>query len=113
LWLLALTQATIQAVNESTDVIASVVCQRYSCVADLELKPILDGLAAQAPNWGAGADPGRLPIVVWLDEQGRIRRASYNGDNNLTELELRDFGPQEEITIPSTDEIHWVHGDVE
>jgi hypothetical protein len=44
--------------------------------------------------------------VVWLDDEGRIRRASYNGDKNLTELELLDFGPQDEITIPGPDEIH-------
>jgi hypothetical protein len=57
LWLLALSQATIQAVYESAEVIAGVVCQRYRCVADLELKPAVDGLPAQAPNWGAGPEP--------------------------------------------------------
>jgi hypothetical protein len=109
LWLLALTQATIQAVEESADVIAGVVCERYRCVADLELKPAVGGLTVQAPNWGAGSEPSRLPILVWLDDEGRIRRASYNGENNLTELELRDFGPQDEVTIPGLEEIHEVH----
>jgi hypothetical protein len=50
-------------------------------------------------------DLDRLPIDVWLDAAGRLRRAALHGDHALMMLELSDFSGPGPIDLPGPEEI--------
>ena len=52
-----------------------------------------------------GLDVDRLPIDVWVDAAGRVRRAILLGDQTLMMLELSDFGAPDPIDLPEPEEI--------
>jgi hypothetical protein len=106
LWLLALIGASIDATDKGSDSVLGERCQRYAAVASFPIAVEQTERSLQPPRQNcATVDVERLPIDVWLDRAGRIRRAIVRCGNLLTILELSDFGVVEHVALPATGEI--------
>jgi hypothetical protein len=105
-WLLELIGSTVEAVEDETEFVRGERCRRHRCAADFTRAAAgapAGGLAR--PVWLDRLDPGRLAVDVWLDDDGRIRRARFHEAGSLTTLELFDFGEPRPIELPGAAEI--------
>ncbi len=106
-WLLELIAAATKATDAGSETVLGTPCRHYRTVASFALasEQAKRPLGPRRPF--GHVDPERLAIDVWLDEDGRIRRAVLHGhgDPTLMKLELSDFRGPESIELPTPDEI--------
>jgi hypothetical protein len=103
LWLIRLVGAPVEACKEQDEPVRGVLCVRYRVRADFAAARAADRPDLVAPPVEPGADLRRLPLTVWLDDAGRIRRVEFRADQTLTTLELFDFGAADPIALPDAD----------
>jgi hypothetical protein len=106
-WLLAILPATIEAAAQGDETVLGTQCHLYSGFVDFNLAVTTTDRQIGPPLSAGQVDLSALPIEVWLDESGRIRRALLHGPtNSLTQLELSHFAePDQVIAVPSPEEI--------
>jgi hypothetical protein len=103
-WLLELVKATADAVDEGTDWVRGTECRRYLARADFAAAAAAARRPLARPDTDDGLDLTRLALLVWLDGDGRIRRAELPGAGSQTTLELFDFGEPLPIELPEPGE---------
>jgi hypothetical protein len=109
-WLLAILEGTVEATARGDETVDGETCHLYTGTADFklaernstrQLKPPLSG--SVDPDEG---DSFSLPIEVWLDDDGRIRRAVIHWlGNSVTQMDLSGFAEPDPIALPVPSEI--------
>jgi hypothetical protein len=105
LWLLQLIAGVVEASEDGDEAVLGEPCKRYRTVASFEVASARSKRKMEPPGSRGELDLDRLPIDVWVDAAGRIRRAILHGDRSLMLLELSDFGEPDAIDLPESDEI--------
>jgi hypothetical protein len=105
LWLLQLIAGVVEASEDGDEAVLGEPCKRYRTVASLPVASARSQRKMQPPSSRGDLDLNRLPIDVWVDAAGRIRRAILHRDQSLTLLELSNFGEPGAIDLPESDEI--------
>jgi len=106
LWLLRMIAAATDARYEQPDPVLGVRCDRYTVFASFELAARQAARPIEPPTDTPGKlDLERLPIDLWLDDAGRVRRAIFHTEPILMMLELSDFGQPDPIELPRPEEV--------
>ena len=123
-WILALVSAAVEAHQHGEGVIGDSRCRCYRGVSNLAEAEKLMANPIGPLRVNDRSDPTRLPIEVWIDDEGRIRRAALvdtprPGLETWSAIELSEFGRLPPIPAPSPrgthrtraarlrDEPHW------
>jgi hypothetical protein len=105
-WLLAILEGTAEAAAQGDETVLGTTCHLHTAWADFNLATTNAGRQIDPPSPGDELDLSALPIEVWLDDSGRIRRALLHGPRrSLTQLELSHFSEPDPIVLPPSDEI--------
>jgi len=106
LWLLRVIAAATEATYEGPDSVLGVQCDRYIVFASLRLAARQGARPIEPPTGTGGKlDLERLAIDLWLDDAGRVRRATFHGESILMMLELSNFGRADAIELPRPEEV--------
>jgi len=105
LWLLQLIAGVVEASEDGQEAVLGEPCKRYRTVASLAVATAQSKRKMEPPSSRGNLDLDRLPIDVWVDDAGRIRRAILHGDHSLMLLELSDFGRPDPIDLPDPDDV--------
>jgi hypothetical protein len=99
-WLLAILEATVEAVAQGDEAAGGTPCHLYTGFADFDVAGAIGGRVVNPPP-PDGRDLSRMPIEVWLDDAGRIRRALRHGiKKSVTQIEMWAFGAPDPIELP-------------
>jgi hypothetical protein len=104
-WLLALIAATVEATDEGSQSIRGSRCERYIARADLALAASKSVRPLAPLRAVANKRTDRIPIEVWLDAEGRIRRARLHRGGAVTRMEFLNFGAVPAIDLPEPHEL--------
>jgi hypothetical protein len=100
-WLLAILEAVVEAVAQGDEAALGTTCRRYTGLADFKLAGAIAGRVVNPPPAPERMNLSRLPIEVWLDDAGRIRRALLHGmGTSVTQMEMWAFGEPDPIELP-------------
>jgi hypothetical protein len=105
-WLLALIAGTVEATDEGPQAISGSRCVRYIAMADQALAS--SNSIRPFKRLRPAADDERadqIPIEVWLDTEGRIRRVRLHRGRAVTRMELLNFGGVPPIDVPGPSEL--------
>jgi hypothetical protein len=104
-WLLALIAATVEATDEGPQAISGSPCVRYIAMADQALAS--SNCIRPFKRMRAAADEraDQIPIEVWLDTQGRIRRVRLHRGRAVTRMQLLNFDGVPPIDVPGPSEL--------
>jgi hypothetical protein len=105
LWLLQLIAGVVEASEDGHEAVLGEPCKRYRTVANLAVARAESKRKMEPPSSRGDLDLNRLPVDVWVDSAGRIRRAILHGDHSLMSLELSDFGLPDAIDLPDADDL--------
>lgn len=105
LWLLQLISGVVEASEDGHETVLGEPCTCYRTVASFAVARARSKREMDPPSSRANLDLDRLPIDVWVDDAGRVRRAILRGDQSLMLLELSDFGLPDPIDLPDPDDI--------
>ena len=106
LWLVDLVAGAVEASEQGPGKMLGAERVRYSAIADFASAATLSRRQLYPPlTFGRDLDPSRLPIDVWLDDAGRIRRAIFRRDRTVMTLELSEFGVPDLIELPPPEEV--------
>lgn len=105
LWLLELIVGVIEAREDEGGSVLREPCRRFATVASFAVASAQSKRPMEPLSSRGGLDVDRLPIDVWVDAAGRVRRAILLGDQTLMMLELSDFGAPDPIDLPEPEEI--------
>ncbi len=109
-WLLALVAGSSEATDEGARELGGTPCRRYLTTTDFALAAARSERRLMSPWRGDIDDPQRLRLEVWLDANGRVRRARLYGKRSSTSLELFDFGGPGPIELPPSVDIQSYDG---
>lgn len=99
-WLLAILEATVESVAHDDETARGQPFHLYTGVADFKLAGEIAGRALNPPPKD-GLNLSRMPIEVWLDDVGRIRRAVLHGmDPSVTQIDMWAFDEPDPIELP-------------
>lgn len=107
-WVLELVSATVEATDLGDETVLGTTCRHYQGIADLDQsrsnasRELLSPL--RSPD-REDLDLTRFPVDAWLDQVGRLRRATLHLGPQRTSLELTDYGQAEGINLPDASEI--------
>jgi hypothetical protein len=104
-WLLALIAATVEATDEGPQSISGSRCVRYIARADQALASSNSIRPFKRLRAAADERTDQIPIEVWLDTEGRIRRARLHQGRAVTRMELLNFGDVPPIDVPGPSEL--------
>jgi hypothetical protein len=104
-WLLALIAGTVEASDEGSQSIRGSRCKRYIARADMGLAASKSVRPLEPMRASADERTDRIPIEVWLDAEGRIRRARLHRGRAVMRLEFLSFGEVPAIELPEPAEI--------
>jgi hypothetical protein len=104
-WLLAVIAATVEATDEGPQSVGGSRCERYLASADLALAAS-NSARPVAPIQAAGDERmDRIPVEVWLDSEGRIRRARLHRGRAVIRMQFLNFGAVPAIELPDPSEL--------
>lgn len=104
-WPLMLLASTSEVTADTDETVRGVACRRYDGYADF-LGSQDANSALAAPLHARQQELSKLPVQVWLDDDGRIRQAIYWGEDELqTRIELSDYGVPTPVELPSQHEL--------
>jgi hypothetical protein len=109
-WLLAILEGTVDATARGEERVDGETCHLYTGTADFKLAE-RNATRQLKPPLAGSADPDErdsfsLPIELWLDDAGRIRRAVIHWLGNcLTQMDLSGYAETDPITLPVPGEI--------
>jgi len=104
-WLLALLTGCVEAEDRGLIELGGAHWHHYRTECDLSRATSGTALEVLPPLFDEGLDLARLPVDVWLDGDGRIRRAVFHSGADRTILELADFGAAPRVVRPQPSEI--------
>jgi hypothetical protein len=107
-WVLKLVSGTIEATDHGDETVLGTTCRHYRGIADLDWARSNTSRELLSPRRSPdreNLDLTRLPVDVWLDAVGRLRRATLHIGPQRTSLELADYGQAEAIDLPDASEI--------
>jgi len=104
-WLFELIAATVEATDEGSRLVGVTRCERYLARADFARAASNATRPIEPLSSTDGQRTDRLPIEVWLDGEGRIRRARLHRERSWLLLELSDFGAPDPLELPSPNQI--------
>ncbi|HEX4108796.1 MAG TPA: hypothetical protein VHX88_11715 [Solirubrobacteraceae bacterium] len=108
-WLLAVLARAARAEAVERGGVRGVECVRYRGSATFS--EVGESVARTIVAWPTHAGPAReLAVEAWLDEEGRIRRATCRAGRTRMLLELFDFGRAEPIALPAPEELRPASG---
>ncbi len=91
-WLFDLLAGVVDARKLGQDEVRGVSCRRYDAKVDLARASAASPYGLAVPQVDRYEDLSNLPLEVWLDGQGRVRRLRFSAEPLGTTLELFDFG---------------------
>jgi hypothetical protein len=105
MWLLELIAAAVEAIPEGAELVVAEPCTRFATLASLSRARDRSARPMESPSSRGRLDVERVPVDVWLDADGRIRRGVMRADRTLMILELSDFGGPQPIDLPKPGEV--------
>lgn len=104
-WLLALLVGCVEAEDCGVIEVGGVRWRHYRAACDLSRADSGTGRVVLPPLSREDLDLSRLPVDVWLDGDGRVRRAVFHNGQYRTVLELSEFGVPMRVVPPEPGEI--------
>jgi hypothetical protein len=91
-WLLDLARGVTDMDDVGAEEVSGRVCRRLAGHADLTRAAAATSPALVLPPVARYGDLERLPLVVWLDADGHVRRLRYDGEIDSVTLDLVELG---------------------